>query len=286
MMSTMGYTKENRKDAKKFSKQTRNKQRKEKETRNMSPIVEEEVIPQSQTKWSVNKVVNGVEYYQIYADSLIWRARDGSNREIAGPEQIEGEHWFYISELNDYFAVKTRYDGCEYIDIDGPGYLELFMSCERDAVDKLKKMDFKMKKAVEEATGEPKTLDELRRHYNKNPRYPQTFTYESCYPQPTYNWKSDDERAMSEMQYTQMQRDFPIDDDESSPMETWKGYGTLNADQARELAEKEWEYTQMQRDFPSDDDEDSDPILPLKCPHYSSCNGEYGGSGSLYGWWN
>ena len=179
MMSTMSYTKENRKSAKKFSKQTRNKQRKEKETNNMNPIVEDDVIPQSQTEWSVKKEVNGVEYYQIYADSLIWRAQDGSNREIAGPEKIEGEHWFYISELNDYFAVKTRYDGCEYIDIDGPGYLELFMSCERDAVDKLKKMEFKMKTLVEDATGKAKTFEELRMQYNKNPRYPQTFTYGS-----------------------------------------------------------------------------------------------------------
>lgn len=212
MMSTMSYTKENRKDAKKFSKQTRNKQRKEKETRNMSPIVEEDVIPHSQTKWSVNKVVNGVEYYQIYADSLIWRAHDGSNKEIAGPEQIEGEHWFYISELNDYFAVKTRYDGCEYIDIDGPGYFELFMSCERDAVAKLKKMEFKMKQLVEESTEEAKTLEELRMHYNKNPRYPQTFTYGRCQPSVDY-WKVDDERAMNEMQYSQALRDFPNDDD-------------------------------------------------------------------------
>ena len=249
----------------------------------MNQIVEDDVIPQSQTEWSVKKEVNGVEYYQIYAESLIWRARDGSNKEIAGPEQIEGEHWFYISELNDYFVVKTRYDGCEYIDIDGPGYLELFMSCERDAVDKLKKMQFKMKKAVEESTGEAKTLEELRMHYNKNPRYPQTFTYGSCHPSVDY-WKVDDERAMNEMQYSQALRDFPNDDDESSPMEPWKGYGTLNADQARELAEKEWEYTQMQRDFPNDDDEDIDARLALKCPHYNSYNAEYGGFGSMLGY--
>ena len=244
-----------RKDAKKFSKQTRNKQRKEKQANNLNPIVEDDVIPQSQTEWSVKKELNGVEYYQIYAESLIWRARDGSNREIAGPEQIEGEHWFYISELNDYFAVKTRYDGCEYIDIDGPGYFELFMSCERDAVAKLKKMEFKMKKAVEESTEEAKTFEELRMHYNKNPRYSEAFTYGSYQPSV-----------------------------DRSPMEPWEGYGILNADQARKLAEKEWEYTQMQRDFPSDDDEDIDARLALKCPHYSPYNAEYGGFGSMLGY--
>jgi len=202
-----------RKDAKKFSKQTRNNQRKEKEAKNTNPIVEEDVIPQSQTEWSASKVVNGVEYSHAHADSLIWRARDGSKRLIAGPEQIEGEHWFYISELNDYFAVKTRYNGSEYIDIDGPGLLEMFMACDRNAIERLKKMEFKMKTLVEDATGKPMTFEVLRMEYNKNPRYPQEFTY--------------------------------------------GGYS---------------------------DDSDSDPVLDLKCPHYSSYNWEYGSSGSLYRW--
>ena len=213
MMSTMSYTKENRKDAKKFSKQTRIKQRKEKEARNMSPIVEEDVISQSQTEWSASKVVDGVEYLHAHAESRIWRAKDGSKRLIAGPEEIDGTNWFYLSELNDYFAVKTRYDGTEFIDIDGPGLLEMFMACDRNAIERLKKMEFKMKTLVEDATGKPMTFEVLRMEYNKNPRYPQEFTY--------------------------------------------GGYS---------------------------DDSDSDPILALKCPHYSSYNGEYGGSGSLYRW--
>ena len=204
-----------RKDANKFSKQTRNKQRKEKEARNMSPIVEEDTIPQSQMEWSASKVVDGVEYYQIYAESRTWRAKDGSKRLIAGPEEIDGTNWFYLSELNDYFAVKTRYDGTEFIDIDGPGLLEMFMACDRNAIERLKKMEFKMKTLVEDATGKPMTFEVLRMEYNKNPRYPQEFTY--------------------------------------------GGYS---------------------------DDSDSDPVSALKCPHYSSCNWEYGGSGSQYGWWD
>ena len=249
---------------KKYRQQMRDKQRKEKGVRNTSPDLEEEdVISQSKIEWSDSKVVNDVEYFHVHAESFIWRARDGTDRLIAGPEEIDSEHWFYFSELNDYFPLRTRYDGSEYIDIDGAGLLEAFLSCDRNAVNELKKMEFKMKTVVEDATGKPMTFEVLRMEYNKNPRYPQEFTYESCYPQQTYDWKAYDDR---------------------SSIEPWNGYGILNADQARELAEKEWEYTQMQRDFPSDDDEDIDARLALKCPHYSSYNGEYGGYGCIPGY--
>ena len=197
-----------------------------------------------------NKVVNDVEYSVLSKGSKIWWALDGSNRGIAGPELVDGKLCFWVGELADYFPLQTQKDGYadEHIDIKGPGFLELFMSCVEDPIKRLEKMEFQMKKLVELRTGEEKTFEELRIQYNKNPRYPQRFgRWRGC--------SIDDEV------------DFYLPDVDKAAQE-------------RELAEMQYEMSC--RDFPLDDDEDIDARLALKCPHYSSYNGEYGGSGSLY----
>ena len=166
------------------------------------------------------KVVNVVEYYEISKGSKIWCAQDGSRREIVGPELVEGKLCFWVGELADYFPLQTQKDGyaIEYIDINGPGFLELFMSCVEDPIERLENMDFQMKNLVEFRTGEKKTFEELRTQYNKNPRYPQRFgRWRGCSIDDEVEFylpdvgKAAHEREMAEMQYNQVLRDYPID---------------------------------------------------------------------------
>ena len=122
--------------------------------------------------------VDEVEYHQSETDTSIWRAVDGSQKVIAGPEVITGNdgakvNYFYVSALGDYYRgnylVQEIVDYGEtplvglVIRTDEPGVIESILLNGEKPVEKLNKMTFKMKDLVEKEKGQNLTiLDQIK----------------------------------------------------------------------------------------------------------------------------
>ena len=105
--------------------------------------------------WEATKTVEGVEYYQVHSQSELWKAKDGTNNVLLGPETIDSDVFYYVSALSDYFPFKENHidtDGERlivkenHIDTDGPGLIECQMQW-RDGKKWLMSKEFKMKEA-------------------------------------------------------------------------------------------------------------------------------------------
>ena len=128
--------------------------------------------------------VDEVEYHQSETDTSIWRAVDGSQKVIAGPEVITGNdgakgNYYYVSALGDYFKGdfyiqqwanhgSTPIVGL-VIHTDEPGVMEDMLLNGEKPVEKLKKMTFKMKDLVEEEKGKKLTVHDQIKWFKHHP---------------------------------------------------------------------------------------------------------------------
>ena len=117
--------------------------------------------------WAPTMTVEGAEYYQVYSQSELWKAKDDTNNVLLGPETIENDVFYYVSALSDYFPLKK-----DHIDTDGPGLIECQMYW-RDGKKWLMSKEFKMKEAGDKYTGNKTSLEELLQKFNRNPRVSQ-----------------------------------------------------------------------------------------------------------------
>ena len=131
--------------------------------------VEQDNVPATeQVKWARKMKVGNVVYYQTYENAFLWRAEDGSNRVVLGPE----EGYYYVSHpsngvmgqrMGDYFLREG-----DTIDDNHPGVLEHRLLWS-DGLSYVKKADFPMKDRAEELLGKKFSWEEIKREFNRNP---------------------------------------------------------------------------------------------------------------------
>ena len=145
-------------------------------------------------------IVNGVEYRQIGERDPAWhlyssgklaahqhyyRAVDGSNRVVVGPEELTNpalgfkENYYYVSALGDYYTAdycmyrsgewviannQREYDCATFVtQTDTDGFIEHMLLTAERPVEKLERMTFELKDLVEKEKGKKLTvLDQIK----------------------------------------------------------------------------------------------------------------------------
>ena len=211
-------------------------------------------------------VVNGVEYRQtddlaptwhlystgkLQAHQHYFRAVDGSNRVIVGPEELTDDcdfkqDYYYVSALGDYY----RADYCVYrhgmwmsamgrdcdkatfvIHTDEAGFIEEMLLMGERPVGKLERMTFKLKDLVEKEKGKKlRVLDQIK-WFKDHPtvelwygsdekeRYDRMSKILRAYPKEADLWSDDDDKPAHPCQLLLEYENGGLD-----KMEEWKAW--------------------------------------------------------------